>query len=93
VSETHLYLQFLEFLRIYKVKQEVLGRTNRRLSFDTAWTRPLQQLFLAARMSLPSSYLVTIGGYTDRPTETLVQQLSYCCVYSLPRERVYRAVA
>jgi hypothetical protein len=51
--------------------------------------RGLQQL------SLPRERLyrhLTTIGYTDRPTDTCFQQF-YCCVYSLPRERVYRAVA
>jgi hypothetical protein len=35
----------------------------------------------------------TIGGYTDTSTDTHVQQFIYSCVYSLPRESDYRAVA
>jgi hypothetical protein len=45
--------------------------------------RRLQQFFLATGRSLPSSSLATIGGYTDKPTDTRVQQFFYCCVYSL----------
>jgi hypothetical protein len=54
--------------------------------------RRLQQIFVAKGTYLRSYYLATIGGYTDRPTDTRVQQLFYC-VYSLPRGRVYHAVA
>jgi hypothetical protein len=32
--------------------------------------RRLQQFFVAAGTSLPSCYLATIGGYTERPTDT-----------------------
>jgi hypothetical protein len=53
--------------------------------------RRFQKFFVAAGTSLQSCYLAMIGGYTDRPTDTRVQQLFYCCVYSLMRERVYRA--
>jgi hypothetical protein len=66
--------------------------------------RRLQQFFIAVGKSLPSFYLATIGGYTDRPTDSLlirhgrhrkcrVQQFFYGYVYSLPWERVYWAVA
>jgi hypothetical protein len=66
--------------------------------------RRLQRFFFDAGTSLPSCYLATIGGYTDRPTDSplirhgqhgkwRVQQFFFCSVYSLPRERVYRAVA
>jgi hypothetical protein len=51
--------------------------------------RRLQQFFFSAGTSLPNCYLATIEGYTD----TRVEQLFYCCVYSLPRESGYRAVA
>jgi hypothetical protein len=65
----------------------------------------LQQFFVAAGTSLPRCYeTTTIGGYTDRPTDSPLirhaphtkghdQQFFYCCLYSLPREHVYRAVA
>jgi hypothetical protein len=64
----------------------------------------LQQFFVATGTSLPSCYLATVGGYTDIPIEPpliwhgphrkwCVQQFYYCCVYSLLRERVYRAFA
>jgi hypothetical protein len=43
----------------------------------------------AAGTSLPSCHLAMIGGHTD----TRVQQFLYCCVYSFPLERVFRAVA
>jgi hypothetical protein len=53
-------------------KQKVLGRTNSLLSFDTTSTaqksKP-QQIFVAGGTSLPSHYLATIRGYTDRPTD------------------------
>jgi hypothetical protein len=55
--------------------------------------RRFQQVFVVAGTSLPSRYLAMIGGYTDRPTDTRIQQFLYCCVYSLSWERVYRAVA
>jgi hypothetical protein len=31
-------------------------------------------------MSLLSCYLATIGGYTDRPTDTGIQQFFYCSI-------------
>jgi hypothetical protein len=49
-------------------KQEVVGRTNRLLSFDTNEphrNRRLQQFFVLAETSLPSCYLATIRGHTD----------------------------
>jgi hypothetical protein len=65
--------------------------------------RCLQQFFIVVGMSLPSCYVATIAGYTDKPRDSLirngphgrwcVQQFFYCCVYSLPRERAYRAFA
>jgi hypothetical protein len=53
-------------------KQDVLRRANRILSFDTRLHRKrrLQQIFVAAGTSLLSHYLATIGGYTDRLTDT-----------------------
>jgi hypothetical protein len=77
-------------------KEVVLEKTNRLLSSDTTWThrkRRLQQFFVAAGTSLPSCYLGTIGEYTDRPTDTRVQQFFYFFAYLLPRERVFRAFA
>jgi hypothetical protein len=67
------------------------------------WKRSLQQFFVAAGTSLQGWYLSTIGGYTHKPTDSplvrngplrnwRVQQFC-CCVHSLPRESVYRAVA
>jgi hypothetical protein len=64
----------------------------------------LQQFFVATGTSLPSFYLATVGGYTDRPTDSPLirhrphrkwrgQQFICCCVYSLPLERVWWAVA
>jgi hypothetical protein len=55
--------------------------------------RLLQQFFVAAGRSLLSCHQATIGAYTDRPTDIRIQQFFYCCVYSLPKESVYRAVA
>jgi hypothetical protein len=66
--------------------------------------RRLQQYFVAAGTILKSCYLATIGRYTDRPTysslvthephiKRRIQQFFYCCMYSLSREPVYRAVA
>jgi hypothetical protein len=55
--------------------------------------RCLQQFFVAAGTSLQSCYIAAIRGYTDRPTDKRVQQFFSCCVYSLPQERVYWAVA
>jgi hypothetical protein len=63
-----------------------------------------QKFFVAAEMSLPSCYLATVGGYRERQTDfplirhgpqrkLRLQQFFYCCVFLLPRERVYRAVA
>jgi hypothetical protein len=43
--------------------------------------------------TLPSCFLATIRGYTDRPTETQIQQILHYCMYSLPLKRVYLAVA
>jgi hypothetical protein len=53
--------------------------------------RHLQQHFVAVGMSLPNYYLATICGY--KPADTRIQLLFYCCVYSLPRKHVYRALA
>jgi hypothetical protein len=39
--------------------------------------RRLQQFFAAAGTSLPSCYLATMRGYTDRPTGPRVQQVFY----------------
>jgi hypothetical protein len=66
--------------------------------------RRLQQLFVAVGTSLPGCYLATIGAYTGRPIDSpfikhephrkwSVQKFLYYRVYSLPRERVCRAVA
>jgi hypothetical protein len=52
----------------------------------------LQKFFVVVRRILPRCYLAMIERYIDRPTDTRVQQFFYCCVYPLPRERVYRAV-
>jgi hypothetical protein len=67
-------------------KQEVLGRR-------------LKQFVVAAGTSLPSSNLATKVGYTDSPLirhgphrKRRLQQF-YFCMYSLPWERVYQAVA
>jgi hypothetical protein len=78
---------------------QVLGRTNRLLSFDTKRTAqkvtpPI--IFIAAGMFLPSCYLATIGGHTERPIvspsirhrphrKSRIQQFFYCCVYSFRR--------
>jgi hypothetical protein len=75
------------------IQQELLGRTNRLLTctrtrHGSHRKRRLQQFFVAAGTSLPSCYLATIRGYTD----THDQQLFYCCVYSLPRQRLHRVV-
>jgi hypothetical protein len=43
--------------------------------------KSLQQFFVAAGTSLSSCYLSNDRGYTDRPTDTGVQQFFYCCVY------------
>jgi hypothetical protein len=40
-----------------------------------------------------SCYLRTISGHTDRPTDIGVQQFFYSCLYSLPQECLYLAVA
>jgi hypothetical protein len=40
--------------------------------------RRLQQIFVAPGKSLLRCYLVTIRGYTDRPTDTRVQKFFYC---------------
>jgi hypothetical protein len=64
----------------------------------------LQQFFVATGASLTSFYVAMIGGHTVRPTYSplirhrpyrrqRVQQLFNCWVCSLPRERVYGAVA
>jgi hypothetical protein len=45
--------------------------------------RRSRQFFVAAGTSLPSCYLAIIGGYTNRPTDTRVQQLFYCSLYYL----------
>jgi hypothetical protein len=37
------------------------------------------QFFVSEGKSLTSCYLAKIGGSTDRPTNTRVQQLFYCC--------------
>jgi hypothetical protein len=44
------------------------------------WKRGLQ-FFVAAGTSLPSCYLVTIGGYTDRPTDTRPQIFPFLRVF------------
>jgi hypothetical protein len=49
-------------------KREVVGTTNRPLSFDTTQTyrkRRLQQFFVAAGKCLPSRCLATAGGYRE----------------------------
>jgi hypothetical protein len=53
-----------------KKKQEILGRTNRLLSFDmtrTAYETTLNftYVFVAAGEHLPNRCIATIGGYTD----------------------------
>jgi hypothetical protein len=51
--------------------QEVLGITNRLITFDTKWTAEkilLIQFLVAAGTYLPSRCLATIG-YIDRPTD------------------------
>jgi hypothetical protein len=87
--------------------QDVLGRINRLLSFDTTRTkekRCLQQFCFVTGKCLPSHWFAMIKGHTDRPTNSpliqhgpssrrRVQQFFHCCMYSLPRERVYRSVA
>jgi hypothetical protein len=56
----------------YNIKyQEVLGRTDDLLSFDTTWTAQkttTPEFSVAAGTSLTSSFLATIEGHTDRPT-------------------------
>jgi hypothetical protein len=76
-----------------RIIQDVLGRTNRLLSFDT--TRTAQKTtppILRCRGNVFTGLLPrTIGGYTDRPTDSplithgphrkwCVQQFFYCCI-------------
>jgi hypothetical protein len=78
------------------IKQEVLRRTNRHISFETTRTAqktPLPTILCCRGTSLQSCYLATVGGYTNRLTDIRVQEFFYCCIYSLPRELVYQAVA
>jgi hypothetical protein len=59
-----------------------VGRTDSLLSLirhEPHRKRQLQQFFVAAGPSLPS-YVATIGGYTDRPTDTRLQQLLHVFV-------------
>jgi hypothetical protein len=52
-------------IKFHNHKQEVLGRTNRLLSFDTMRTAEKTTsptILFAAGTSLPSSYLLIIGG-------------------------------
>jgi hypothetical protein len=55
--------------------------------------RSLLQFFIAAGIYLPSCFLATVGRYKNRPTDTSIQYIFCCCIYLLPRERVYRAAA
>jgi hypothetical protein len=48
---------------------------------------------LRCRENVFTELLPSNDKVIHRSTDTHVQQFFYCCVYSLPRERVYRAVA
>jgi hypothetical protein len=52
-----------------------------------------QQFFVAVGMTSLSCCLAMIGRCTDRPTDTRVEQFFYSCMYLLPWEYVYKAVA
>jgi hypothetical protein len=85
----------------------VLKRSVGYWAFDmtrTSYKTTPQQLFVAAGTCLTNRCLADVEGYTDRPTDSTLlrhgshrkrhpQQFFCCCVYSLPRERVYLAVA
>jgi hypothetical protein len=86
---------------------KVLGRTNPhspliRQGPHRKWY--LHHFFVSMGISLPNFYLIMIDGCTDRPihspllkhgryNEWRFQHFFYYCVYSLPVERAYRAVA
>jgi hypothetical protein len=82
-------------------------RFSRLLCFHTTRThriRRLQKFFVAAGMRLLRCCLATVERYTDRPIsppmnlqgqhgQIRVHKLLHTCVFSMARERVYRAVA
>jgi hypothetical protein len=75
-------------------------RQTHRLSFDKQGLlkkRRLQEFFVAAGTFLPSSHLVTVEGYTERPTGSPLINTGRIGNgasnnSSLPRERLYRVV-
>jgi hypothetical protein len=90
------YKRNLDIRKVLNSQTENSGKNYYILSFDGHWPhrkRLLQQIIVVAGTCLPSCYLVTIGGNTKGPTDTRVKQFFYCCVHSLPLERVYGAVA
>jgi hypothetical protein len=89
------YFYVLDIVKSWKYKKfwEELIAYSPLVRHGPHTKRSLQLFFLSAGMSLPSYYLVTLEEYTDKPTDTHVQQIFYWWVPSLPRERVYWAIA
>jgi hypothetical protein len=75
------------------VKQEILGRTSSLLTFDTTRTayKTTPPTILCCHGNVFTEFLPSSDG-GDTHTDTRVQQFFHCCVYSLPRERVYLAM-
>jgi hypothetical protein len=55
----HAYLKYLMLQR----QLEVLGRTNRLLSFDKTWTQEKMTQFFVATGTFLTCYLATVRGY------------------------------
>jgi hypothetical protein len=76
-------------------KQEVLERPNRLLSYNTTWSaqKTPPPTVLHCRGNVFTELFPSNDIGIHRPPQTRGQQFFYRCVYSLLRQRVYRAVA